>query len=470
MKLRPKVLSLVLGILIISFLVLSIPLYWYARSALEDELDIRLLTVCNITGRNINLNLLQILIHEPSLSNVKATLEKDLSTFLVSQIEGMAIYRDDAIPLVEVHSSDLDFSQIAILLQSFAASGINNQGSVSEIYPLANGKYIKAAAIPIRVGLTSPVVLIVWGGAEFMTFVDQIAGSIFWIVLISIVAAVSLAIVFSQSLIRPVKALSDYAKSIKRNIYSVPINLGRNDEFGDLNQSLSEMHTEIKQNEQSTKQLLSGIAHEIKNPLGGIEIYSGLLKEELSRGSYQKDSGEHQSYLEKITRELSHLKQIVLEYLDYAKPLKSELKPLSLESMFEDAYRILLPEIKQKKIKYTFSGDGEVVGDESKLRRVFVNLLKNSLEAVHEEGEITVNIENKDSVVSIEVLDNGAGIPEENLDKIFQPYFTTQDKGYGLGLTIVKNIIGEMNGTIIVKSTVGKGTRFILEFPRNQNE
>lgn len=469
MKLRPKVLSLVLGILIIAFLVLSIPLYWYARSAMEDELNKRLLTVCKITGKNLNLNLLQILIREPSLSNVRATMEEDLSMFLVDQIEGMAIYNEAAIPLVEVFNSESDLSRITVLLQSFAASGIKSNGTVSEIYTLSGGNYIKAAAIPVITGLSSPAVLVVWGGAEFMTIVEQITGSLFWIVLISIIVAVSLAIVFSQSLIQPVKQLSAYAKSIQENIYSVPVDLKRDDEFGDLNQSLSDMHMEIKQNEQSTKQLLSGIAHEIKNPLGGIEIYSELLNEELSTGSSGKTSGEQQSYLGKITQELRHLKQIVLEYLDYARPLKSELKSLSIESMFEDAYRILLPEFKQKKVEYTFSGNGEVVGDESKLRRVFVNLLKNGLEAVVEEGSITVDIRNHDSAVGIEVSDDGAGIPEDSLDKIFQPYFTTQDRGYGLGLTIVKNIINEMNGTIIVKSKVGKGTRFILELPTNHN-
>ena len=466
MKLRPRVLSLVLGILIISFAVLSIPLYWYARSALEDELNKRLLTVSKIAEKNLNKDLLQVLIREPSLFNVRATLEDDLSAFLVDQIEGMAIYTQGGTELAEIRSKNMDFSQVSILLRAFAEGGVESQGNVSEIYRLSDGEYIKAAAVPIHIYQESPAVLVVWGGAEFMTIIDQIGGSLFWIVLISIVVAVSLAIVFSQSLIRPVRELSHYARAIQKNIYTYQVDLERDDEFGDLNRSLSEMHTEIKQNEQTTKQLLSGIAHEIKNPLGGIEIYSGLLNEELSKGSIEKNKGEYQSYLGKITRELHHLKQIVLEYLDYARPLRSDLKPLPVESIFEDAYRILLPEIRQKKVMVTFSGNGEVVGDESKLRRVFVNLLKNSLEAVQKEGTITVNIESLDGFIGIEVSDNGAGIAEEYLDKIFQPYFTTRDKGYGLGLTIAKNIIDEMNGTIIVESKVDKGTKFRIELPK----
>jgi len=235
-----------------------------------------------------------------------------------------------------------------------------------------------------------------------------------------------------------------------------------------LNRSLAEMHTEIRQNEQSMKQLLSGIAHEIKNPLGGIEIYTGLLEEALSKGSPEKDPAEPRSYLNKVTTELRHLKQIALEYLDYARPLKGHLESLAVEAIFEDVHRLLQLEIRQKEVEYSLSGKGIVLGDESKLRRVFLNLLKNSLEAVDEKGAINVSIESQDRVVSVEVADNGKGIPEADLENIFDPYFTTQDKGYGLGLAIVKNIVDEMNGTIIVDSEAGKGTRFTLRLPRKK--
>ena len=459
MKLRPKVLSLVLGILIISIALLSIPLYWYTRSALEDEMNKRLLTVCNIAANNLNKDLLNILIQEPSLSTVKETLEAELSRFITDQVDGIAIYGKGGIQLAGERKRETDHPQISVLLQTLSEMEAETKSSVSEIYQLSGGEYFKAAALTIPTPQGSPAVLVAWGGAEFMTVIDQMVGSIFWIVLISVVVGASLAIVFSQSLIRPVRALSDYARSIQKNIYSDQVDLGRDDELGDLNRSLSEMHTEIQQHEQSTKQLLSGIAHEIKNPLGGIEIYSGLLKEELPK--------EHQSYLGKITGELHHLKQILLEYLDYARPAKSDLKTLPVESVFEDAYRILLPEIKQKKIKYGLSGHGDVLGDESKLRRVFVNLLKNSLEAVNEEGSIRIIIQSENSRVRVEVSDDGAGISEDDIDNIFQPYFTTQDKGYGLGLTIARNIIDEMNGTIIVESEVGKGTKFTVELPGN---
>lgn len=468
MKLRPRILSLVIGILIVSFLALSIPLYWYTRSALEDELDKRLLSTAEIAAGNLSGDLLLNLTKEPAFSTVRFALEQELASFLVEGIEGLAIYSQRGEELAKWSPKKSDHPQISVLLQTFSGAEDSAVSAVSEIYQLSAGEYVKAAATSIDVGQNPPPILVVWGGAEFMTVIDQIVGSIFWIVLISIVVAVSLAIVFSRSLTRPVMQLSAYARSIQKNIYSDTVDLGRTDEFGDLNRSLAEMHAEIRQNEQSMKQLLSGIAHEIKNPLGGIEIYTGLLEEALSKGLPEKDSAEPRSYLDKVTKELRHLKQIALEYLDYAKPLKSHLESLAVEAIFEDVHRLLQLEMRQKEVEYSLSGKGIVLGDESKLRRVFLNLLKNSLEAVGEKGAIDVSIESRDRVVSVAVADNGKGIPEADLENIFDPYFTTQDKGYGLGLAIVKNIVDEMNGTIIVDSEAGKGARFTLRLPRKK--
>jgi signal transduction histidine kinase len=118
----------------------------------------------------------------------------------------------------------------------------------------------------------------------------------------------------------------------------------------------------------------------------------------------------------------------------------------------------------QKKVHFTLAGRGVVSGDESKLRRVFLNLLKNSLDATAENGSITVDIHSDQKAVSIDVRDTGKGIPDEDISRIFEPFYTTQDKGHGLGLAIVKSIIDEMNGTIIVSSTIGNGTTFTLRF------
>lgn len=466
MRLRSKVLTLVLGVLLVSFVALSVPLYWYTRSALEDELDKRLLTVCELVSKNLDKSLLEILIREPSLSKVRKSLEDDLGGFLAHEIEGLMVFDSGGTELLNVQRHGNRALPLEELLKNLAQSDPQTGLAVSEVYELPGEGFFKAASKTMMDTDGSAAVVVSWGGAPFMTVIDEMLGSVFWIVLVSSLAAVTLAIIFSGSLIRPVNELSRYARRIRRNIHSPQVLTTRSDEFGDLNRSLAGMHSEIRDHEYATRQLLSGIAHEIKNPLGGMEIYAGLLKEELKESGSSGNSSEQLDYLEKIMTELQRLNRLMAEYLDYARPLKRDLKSLDVVSVVEDAYRILLPEVKQKRVRYTLSGSGKVWGDESKLRRVFVNLLKNSLEAVREEGAIDVRIGERDSMVTVEFTDTGSGIPPEDLEHIFQPYFSTRDRGYGLGLSIAKNIVDEMNGMIVVESTVGKGTRFTVEFPR----
>ncbi|MFC1583553.1 ATP-binding protein [Candidatus Neomarinimicrobiota bacterium] len=471
MKLRPKILVLVVGILLVSFAALSIPLYWYSRSALEDELDKRLLAVANIAVNQINPELANYLTREPDLPTVRAALERELSSFVVEGIEGLAVFSYQGAHLAQWSSAAGAYPQIDALLQSISGPGRNTEPTVSEIFQLPGGAYLKAAAVVFPNGESTPPVLVVWGGATFMSVIDQMIGGIFWIVLGSVIVAVSMTVVFSRSLARPVMELSKYANSIQQNIYSDPVDLERRDEFGDLSRSLIEMQKEIQQNEQSMKELLSGIAHEIKNPLGGIEIYTGLLEEGLAKQLEGKEAEEYLSYLEKVTEELRNLKHIVSEYLDYARPTKSHIKPTEVEKTVEDVHILLQPEMSQKRVRFTLAGRGVVFGDESKLRRVFLNLLKNSLDATAENGSISVDIHSDQKAVSIDVTDTGKGIPDEDISRIFEPYFTTQDKGHGLGLAIVKSIVDEMNGTIIVSSTVDNGTTFTLRFsPVEPNE
>ena len=119
MKLRPRILSLVIGILIVSFLALSIPLYWYTRSALEDELDKRLLSTAEIAAGNLSGDLLLNLTKEPAFSTVRFALEQELASFLVEGIEGLAIYSQRGEELAKWSPKKSDHPQISVLLQTF---------------------------------------------------------------------------------------------------------------------------------------------------------------------------------------------------------------------------------------------------------------------------------------------------------------------------------------------------------------
>lgn len=465
MKLQPRVFSLVIGVLVISSLALAMPLYWYNRIALEEEFDRHLMQFAELVSRGLNLDLLQTLAQEPGLPSIRLAVNEQLHSAITGGVLAIAIYSGTGQRLIEWPQEDHQQLPRSILPLVITDSGVDKLDMVTDVFRLANGDYVKAGIRTMAHSGYPPLCLVIWSRADFITSSGRLAGSLFWIIIASALVAISFAVFFSRSLIKPVKQLSIYTHSIRDNIYAVEVDLGRTDEFGDLNRALLEMHQEIQHNEQSMKNLLSGIAHEIKNPLGGMEIYTGLLKESFASDSTDQELADSQSYLEKVVTELGHLKRIVLEYLDYAKPVRDRLKTLSVVVVMEDIRRLLQPVMRRKNIVFSCLGNGIVIGDESKIRRVFLNLLENSIEAVAEGGQISVEITGHNDRVSIAVSDNGKGIPPADIQSVFDPYFTSKAKGHGLGLAIVKNIVAEMNGTVIVSSEWGRGTKFILSFP-----
>lgn len=468
MKLSPKIILLVLGVLLISMSLLSVPLYWYTRVVLEDALGDQLKRISHLVSVSLDQNLVSTLVQEPQLTNVRRLLEEDLSRFAAAGIDGLTLYRNDGSILAQDRQSKGQLTQLTSALPGLLSLNADQNVAVSEIYQLENGRHVKAAALPLHASPTEDVILVIWAGASYMTIIQQMTGSLFWIILVSILIAISLTLVFSRSLIKPVRQLSAYARSIQTSLNTHPVDLERKDEFGDLNRSLMEMHAEIRRQEESARQLLAGIAHEIKNPLGGMEIYSGLLRDELGALPDHEKVGELGDYLSKITRELHHLEQIVQEYLDYARPLKSVIESVAIREVYENIIALLEPQLKTADQTVILSGEAHIQADRSKLQRVFLNLIKNGLEASAEGGQVRIEIKEIGNQISIAFHDKGTGIPETDWERIFEPYFSTRDRGFGLGLAIVQSIVHEMDGTILVQSSSPEGTVIQLILPRKE--
>ncbi|MBD3275661.1 MAG: HAMP domain-containing protein, partial [Candidatus Marinimicrobia bacterium] len=346
------------------------------------------------------------------------------------------------------------------VLGVITANDSRTQPFVSEIYQVQGNRSVKFAAKEILRTRQKTIYLIGWSDVTLFPVLQQLTGSIFYIFLGASIITFAIIMLFSRSLIGPIKDLAEYANAIRRDIGTEPVHMDRQDEIGDLHLSLMQMHQEVQDNERLNKQLLAGIAHEIKNPLGGMEIYTGLLNETIP------GDGEQKEYIVNIHQSMQQLNQVVSSYLDFARPPKSELREVYIHEVINEIHAILEPELQEKNIRFEMAGKATVQSDESKLRRVFLNMLQNSLHAVPPDiGLIKIIITAARREVIIEVTDNGEGIPEANLDDIFNPYYTTKQKGHGLGLAISKNIIEELDGSIFVDSKEGQGTTFKITLP-----
>lgn len=273
-------------------------------------------------------------------------------------------------------------------------------------------------------------------------------------------------------------------KGILRNVNEVTIGLDKiesnlnnripalSGEFNKISSSINNMAEGLKEKEEMEKkiqdaekmsallQLVSGIAHEIRNPLGIIRGTVQVMKDEF------KDAEGINEYIDVLLMQCDRQNKVVGELLDYAKESRLTLMDVNLNKIVESVINLTSPYIRKNKVllKLQLSEIPEVNIDPDKLKQVFINIIINSCEAAKDKGELLIRTFHEEGYVKVSFKDNGKGIKKEELDKIFEPYFTTKQNGTGLGLAISKKLIQDMEGTIEIKSSEGIGTEAIISF------
>lgn len=212
-------------------------------------------------------------------------------------------------------------------------------------------------------------------------------------------------------------------------------------------------------------QMVAGVSHEIKNPLGIIQSTAELLT-----GMTQAD--ERQKRLSLVIKEESiRLNNVVAEFLDFARPYELNIQECRLDEIIRKNISFLSQELDKKgiRVKDNFEGKELIIhADPERLYRVFMNLFINSIQAIKDSGEIDIRVNEEKNRYLVVMEDTGSGIDKETMKKIFNPFFTTKEKGTGLGLSIVRNIIEGHEGTISIESDEGAGTRVIIYLPKRK--
>ncbi|GHV89597.1 PAS domain-containing sensor histidine kinase [Spirochaetia bacterium] len=234
--------------------------------------------------------------------------------------------------------------------------------------------------------------------------------------------------------------------------------------------------------------LAAGVAHEIKNPLGSISIHIQLIQKALvlNRELFKKahpdgadDIGQEpyfdqlDKYIGVVNEEIDRLNHIVVDFLFAVRPMDLNLGVGNINTLLAELTDFVRYELEESRIKCLLELDEDLPllnFDERFLKQAFLNLIKNAAAAMGEGGILTVKTKKHDAEALISIQDTGTGIPEENLSKIFEPYFTTKPTGSGLGLTLVFKIIREHLGEISVKSREGEGSVFTITLPIPQKE
>jgi signal transduction histidine kinase len=208
--------------------------------------------------------------------------------------------------------------------------------------------------------------------------------------------------------------------------------------------------------------MVAGVSHEIRNPLGIIRSSAELLKKQLKR--FNQSS----SIPDIIIEESGRLNNIITDFLNFAKPKNPNIVLCRIEEILDKNIAFLKSQIEQQGyvIKKHYNKDlPEIKADSDMLYQAFLNILINSMQAMPDGGKIHIQIILKDNFITVVFEDEGQGIPEEVIKKIWNPFFTTKDKGTGLGLGIVKSIIEAHEGFIDICNKSTKGAQVSVKLP-----
>ncbi len=226
------------------------------------------------------------------------------------------------------------------------------------------------------------------------------------------------------------------------------------------NQKKTERATLLAEKLAATGRLVRTLAHEVRNPLSNIH----MSLEQLSTLTRE----EEQVYLDIIDRNGKRINDLITELLTSSKPTEMMFERVVLQTAVDESIGVALDRLTLKQIRLKVNYPDSpcyILADKAKLKIALLNIIINAIEAIeNSKGELSITLIPGDENYSIEIADNGCGIPQENLSKLFEPYFTSKRNGIGLGLASTLNIIQAHNASIEVKSRVGVGTSFIITF------
>lgn len=277
----------------------------------------------------------------------------------------------------------------------------------------------------------------------------------------------------------PIKRIAHASKDIAEGKLVKIRENKRRDEIGVLIRSFNEMvdklserkelEDKLKKTEQLSMigQLASGIAHEVRNPLNFLSLSIGHIRERLAEEKVSHRGDDINELLDSLKKEIYRVNELINNFLVLGKPITLKREWISAGSLAEDALSMVRDKIRDGISVVTVSPeDGmRIYCDREYMRICLINLILNSAQAIEDKGSITVRFGQEDGVASISVSDSGKGVEGEDIERIFEPYYSTKKLGIGLGLAITRRFVEEHGGSISAESRAGQGTTLTIRIP-----
>ena len=325
----------------------------------------------------------------------------------------------------------------------------------------ASGVEYKTGYAPIVSGNQVVAAVGVEIGVGFLEAIETFQHSVVLLGIVAVVLTVAVGLVLGRTLTQPISRLVAAARTMGEGRLAEPVVVPSRDELGYLADTMDEMRQQLLARDERLRQMLAGVAHEIRNPLGGIELYAGLIAADLDKADGRR------AHILRVIDEVRRLNEIISDFLTYARPANSQPEWTPMAPLIDEARFLLAPEMDAANVAFDAGvpSDLSFCVDPGQIKQVFVNLMRNAIQAMPDGGRLRVEAEARADGRFVRVIDTGCGVDPDHLSHLFEPFFTTREQGSGLGLAIVKQLVVENGGQISVNSSSGCGATFEVVFP-----
>lgn len=437
--------------------------YWYTESSLDEELGKKLLAVAQAAGLQINNDLVARFSEGDEKGRTYRNFKKKLMDLRdATEVERIYIIDTKGASLLDTEEGvSVGYVYPFLKFNQFEFErSVKGLPSHTVLFETFDGKLYKTAFVPLIANKEISGVIAVDGSATFLYLIKRIEWHLITVGIVGVLVSIMIGFYFARTISNPVQQLMEEAEEIGSGKLDGPIEIKSKDEIGFLGKTMEKMRQNILKRDQYLKTMLAGVAHELRNPLGGIEIYAHLLNKEIS------ESDATHNHSKKIIREVDVMKKILTDFLEFARPKDPMPEMCSIQKMVDEIRIIFGQGMEDKHVQFkTRILQNNVFADPGHFRQILMNLIENSMQSVNDGGWIKIESASIENEVELIIEDNGHGIGEAIKEKIFDPFFTTKEKGSGLGLAIVKKLVDENNGDITLVSEQDKGTRFVLRLP-----
>ena len=457
-------------IILVTTVTFSLLFFSTARDHLEREVGRKLQDIARIAARNAPFERLDLIKVGDDEKRMVLRLREKLGEIReATGVRNIVIFRPDGRSLLDLQrgrpiGAAYDLPHFR---EPFIDPLARGESVGTDSYRDPSGKLLASAYAPV---MDADGRLIAVVGIEADTreveVIEQLRRRLYLMAAAGVALAFLLALVLARTLIRPISDMAMTAARIGDGDYEARVAPPSTAELKVLAESINTMAKQVRHRDRSLKEMSASVAHEIRNPLNSIKLLITLLDEELA----EQGSVAPPKSLETLYREIAKLNRFLTEFLTYSRPvtlLHDEVAPTGLARSAVEMARL---EGEERGVEVAFDeapGLPLLFVDRDRVEQSLLNILLNAVHACGEGGRVALKVARSGEGGDVEFIveDTGPGMPEEVLERVFEPFFTTGDAGTGLGLSNAEKIIKNHGGSIHAENRSRRGARFVLRLP-----